>query len=54
MSKLTPQERKALIKQVDSLNAKIRNPRLTIEEVDKLHTEREAIAKKLRDDREQR
>ena len=50
MGKLTPLERKALIKRVDELNAQIQNQRLTIEQVDKLRKERAALAKTLRDD----
>ena len=51
MSKLTPRERAAIIKRVKEINLKIENPRLTIEQCDRLHKEREELRKKLLIDR---
>jgi hypothetical protein len=51
MNKLTPRERAAIIKRVKELNAKISNPRLSIERVDELHRERAELHAQLTLDR---
>lgn len=51
MGKMTPGERAKIIKRIKELNVKIQNPRLSIERVDELHTERAALHAKLLDDR---
>jgi hypothetical protein len=51
MNKLPPRERAAIIKRVKEINVRIRDPKLTIEAVDKLHKEREPLERQLRDDR---
>jgi hypothetical protein len=51
MGKMTPRERAAMIKQVKGLNLKIQDPRLSIERVEELHSERAALHAKLLEDR---
>jgi hypothetical protein len=51
MEKMNPKERAGVIKRVKELNAKIQNPRLSIERVDELHAERAALQARLLEDR---
>ena len=51
MGKMTPRERAAMIKQAKELNLKIQDPRLSIERVKELHTQRAALHAKLLEDR---
>jgi hypothetical protein len=51
MSKLTPAERAAIVKRVKELDAKMQNPRLSIERVDEMHRERAELRARLLDDR---
>ncbi len=51
MSKLDPRQRATIIKRVKELNAKIQNPRLSIERVDDLHKERAELHALLMEDR---
>ncbi len=51
MEKMNPRERASVIKRVKELNAKIQNPRLSIEQVDELHAERSALQARLLEDR---
>jgi hypothetical protein len=51
MIKLNPRERAAIVKRVTELNAKIQDPRLSIERVDELHRERAALRAQLLEDR---
>lgn len=51
MGKMTPRERAAIIKRVKELNARIQDPRLSIERVDELHTERALLHAQLLEDR---
>ena len=51
MGKMSPGERAAIIKRVKELNAKIQEPRLSIERVDELHKERATLHAKLIEDR---
>ncbi len=51
MNKLTPRKRAAIIKRVKELNARINDPRLSIERVDELHRERAALHAQLTLDR---
>jgi hypothetical protein len=51
MEKLNPRERQFIIKRVKELNAKIQNPRLSIERIDELHAERAQLQAQLLEDR---
>jgi hypothetical protein len=51
MVKLTPRQRAVMVKRIKELNAKIQDPRLSIERVDDLHKERAALHARLLEDR---
>ena len=51
MSKLSPRQRAVIVKRIKELNAKIQDPRLSIERVDDLHKQRAALHAQLVFDR---
>ncbi len=51
MEKMNPRERATVLKRFKEINAKIQNPRLSIQRVDELHAERAALQAKLLEDR---
>lgn len=51
MEKMNPRDRAIVLKRVKELNAKIQNPRLSIERIDELHAERAELQAKLLEDR---
>jgi hypothetical protein len=51
MERLNPRDRQTVLKRIKELNAKIQNPRLSIERVDELHAERAALQARLLEDR---
>lgn len=51
MTKLTPRERAVIAKRVKEINAKIQDPRLSIQRIDDLHRERAALHAQLLEDR---
>jgi hypothetical protein len=51
MERMNPRERATIIKRIKELNAKIQNPRLSIERIDELHAERAQLQARLQEDR---
>jgi hypothetical protein len=51
MERLNPRDRQTVLKRIKELNAKIQNPRLSIERVDELHAERASLQARLLEDR---